>query len=151
MAEAPRFHALWTSIHGRSVLVMPRSDWDAASVRFGSPVSLDVAQTPLAAVARQAVVLAAVAQQVSETMAEVAIFREDPKDPLPINQDKYSVWLDIPSHPNFAQMVTRASTEDNANLRQYLSENVFLVKQDHRGDHWLSTLPATVAATFKST
>jgi hypothetical protein len=67
-----------------------------------------------------------------------------------VNQDKYSVVLDLPSHREFPNMVTRASTEVNDNMRRYLAEHVFLVKQDHCKDHWLPSLPASVSATLKS-
>lgn len=152
MAEVPRLRALFEKVQGRSVLVMPRADWDAASVNSKSPVILDVERTPLAHIASQAVLIAVVAQQTSPTMAEVAIFRDDPKDaPTPINQDKYSVFLCLHSHPDLQSLITRASTEDNANLRQCLSENVFLVKQRPGNDHWLTELPLSVSTILRST
>ncbi len=152
MANAPRFHAFWEQIEGRSVLTMPRSDWDAVVARFGAPVQLDISRTPLAQVAKDAAVIAAVAEQLSTAIARVSIFRGDPQDaPTPINQDKYTVWLDLQSHPRLMEMVTRGSTEDNANFRQFIGDNVFLVKQDHGNDHWLPSLPASVSAIIRST
>lgn len=134
------------------MLAMPRADWDAVSVRIDQPVVLEVSQTPLAHVATQASLVAAVAQKMSATMAEVVIFRNDPKDaPTPINQDKYAVFLSLHTHPDLKSLITRASTEDNANLRQYISENVFLVKQQLGNDHWLPVLPASVSTVLRST
>ena len=151
MANAPRLHALWSRISGHSVLVMARQEWNALSVESGQFVAFDLSLTPLVGVAHEATVIASVAQQVSPALAEVAIFREDLNDRLPVNQDKYWVHLDLASSPDFPVMVTRASTEDNANLRAYLGENVFLVKQQHGADHWLPSLPAVISATIRST
>ena len=132
--------------------MMPRSDWDAVAVRFGAPVQLDVSRTPLAQVAKDAAVVAAVAEQLSTVVAQVSIFRYDPQDvPTAINQDKYTVWLDLHTHPRLMEMITRGSTVDNANFRQFIGDNVFLVKQNHGNDHWLPSLPASVSATIRST
>lgn len=43
-------------------------------------------------------------------------------------------------------MVNIASTEDNANMRNFLEHYVFMVKEPHGPDHWRSELPARIKA-----
>ena len=66
--------------------------------------------------------------------------------PLPINLDRYVVWERLPPHRNFAAMVNAASTEDNANMRGFLDDHVFFVKDVVREGHRLSALPEQVEA-----
>lgn len=54
--------------------------------------------------------------------------------------------LDMQSHPHLPSMISAASTEDNENLRRYLSENTFLVRKNAGKDHWLQDVPVTVQA-----
>ena len=96
--------------------------------------------------------VAAVARRHSEATGEVIIYRHDAKDePTPINEDRYDVWLDLPSNTSYQNMVVAASTEDNENMRSYLSETVFLVKQKPGPEHWLPELPGTVKVIFRTT
>src|SRR5262245_58873192 len=114
MADAPRFRAYWENIEGRSVLTMARSDWSSMATVFGKPVQIDVARTPMAQVARDAPVIAAVAEQFSTATGQVSIFRLDAQDaPTPINLDKYTVWTDLRAHRRLSDMISRASTSDN--------------------------------------
>jgi hypothetical protein len=137
---------------GRSVLTMPRDDWNRVMGLQGVPVVFDVRSTPLAGISRVSSVVAAVADRFGPTTTRVSIYRHDPADTrYPINQDEYYVWTDLSAHPRFKDIITAASTEDNENLRAYCRENVFLVKQGPGPDHWLSTLPASISALLKST
>jgi len=109
----------------------------------GSPVEIDLNQTPLGGVASQAV--AAVAGPYARGASRIEIYRFDPKDaPTPINKDTYLVIEDTAGHWDLATLVVSASTEDNLNLRDYLKHYVFLVKEDPGPDHWLSAVPPTV-------
>ena len=153
MADAPRFRFMWERIEDTSVLTMPRDDWNRVIGTQGVPVTFDVRSTPLAGITHQSSVVAALAHQFGGATARVSIFRYDPADvPTPINQDVYAVWTDLTGHPRYKDMITAASTEDNANFRAYCRENVFLVKQPPpESEHWLPTLPGSVSAILKST
>lgn len=77
------------------------------------------------------------------------MYRHDPADaPKDWNTDHYSVLLNLEPHTNIHQLVNQASTSYNANLVEYLRENVFWVKEDPGPDHWLryDELPAVVQA-----
>jgi hypothetical protein len=116
---APRFHAYFERLENRSILTMARTEW----------------------------VVACVAERYSTATAQVRLYRWDDADqPTPINEDRYTVWENLPSHVSYNQMVTAASTEDNENLRGYLRDTVFLVKENPGKDHWLGQLPAEVGA-----
>lgn len=46
-------------------------------------------------------------------------------------------------------MVNSASTSDNANMRGFLRDHVFMVKEPPGTDHWLAELPSSVVAVVK--
>ena len=156
-AQAPRFRAYVERTQGHSVLTMPRDEWEMirADLQSGGQTlaRLDVLETPLADVAHDASVIASVISRSSAgAEPEIEIYRHDPNDePTPVNKDVYSVWEDIPSHVNFPDAVVAASTSNDANLREYLSQNVFIVKKEPDADHWLSRLPAEVSVVVAST
>lgn len=152
MADAPRFHAYFEKIEERSVFTMSRKSWEKAQSQRGESLELDITATPLRRVASEASILAARAIGSSSSPSEIEIFRFDPKDgPTPINVDRYTVFEDMLSHRSFNEIVTGGSTTFNENLKQYLAENVFIVKQDPGDDHWLPELPASVHTVFRST
>ncbi len=146
--EAPNFQAFLSRVEGRSVLRWARTDWQAIMGRAGSPVAIDLNQTPLGRVACQAV--AAIARPHVPGTSRIEIYRYDAKDQLtPINKDTYLVIEDASGWWDLATIVVSASTEDNTNLRDYLKHYVFLVKEDRGPDHWLSGLPPWVVSIIR--
>jgi hypothetical protein len=77
---------------------------------------------------------------------EVAIAPMQP----PINVDRYMVGERIPNHLDFMKMVNTASTEDNANMRGFLEEYVFMVKEPPGPDHRLAEVPLRVGAVVRT-
>lgn len=145
MADAPRFRAYFEYAEGRPVVHMTRGDWDALKVSSSNTALIDIEQTPLAAVASDASVVAAYGQRFSTATAEIGVVRLDPADaPNVYNVDRYLVWEDLPSHRSFSSMVVAASTKDNENLRQYLRETVLWVKLEPDEDHHRPDLPGTL-------
>jgi len=152
--HAPRFHARLTYIEGRSVLLMSRVTWKELKFQEGKPILIDVSQTPMSGVARDALVVAAVALRSSTSTARISIYRYDPEDaPTPYNVDHYEVWEDLPSFHDYEEIVSAASTRDDDNLRGFMQGNVFIVKEKPGKDHWLSQpeLPALVRTVVRST
>jgi hypothetical protein len=143
-AKAPRIQAFLKKTQGRSVIVMPREDWDALQVGSTNLVRIDIQKTPLARVAEDSCVLAVVAHRHGPSNARVSIYRYDERDTKPINVDHYSVWLDLAGHPKIKEMVCAASTCLDDNLRQFSKENAFLVLEKKGDDHRLSDLPSSV-------
>lgn len=151
MADAPRFRAYFQYAEGRPVLHMPRKPWSSLNVSSTDTALLDVANTPMGSISSKASVVAAYGRRYSASAAEVGIVRYDPADaPTVYNVDKYDVLEDLPSHRSFGDMVTAASTQDNANLREYLRENVFFVKRDPDEEHHRSELPGTLKLLLDS-
>lgn len=149
--RAPRFHAYFSYLENRHVFLMERQEWDRLRVHpEGEIVEIDISQTPIASVAIDNPLRATVAERRSYYETVIEIYREDPKDaPTPINVDRYLVWERLPSHLNYTQMVNTASTEDNANMRDFLEKYVFIVKEAHGPDHWQSDLPARIKARIR--
>jgi len=146
-----RFQALVERVEGRPVLWMPRSVWSGFQGEYGRPVEIDISLTPLAKVSSKASLVAAAAVPSSGLTAQIDIYRYDPKDhPTPINKDTYVVMQDILGQPNYLDLVQRASTTDDENLRQFLRDNVALVKSPRGTDHWLPAVPTIVPTIAQS-
>src|SRR5262245_44386266 len=114
LSQAPRFQAWFSHLEGREVMVMPRHDWEQAKqLREGEMAPINLSTTPIASVARDSRIEAAVVARKSPAEVVVEVYRYDPVDiPLPINLDRYRVWERLPPHRDFAAMVNGASTED---------------------------------------
>ncbi len=65
------------------------------------------------------------------------VYRYDPVD------------MPLPPHRDFVAMVNAASTEDNVNMRGFLDDHVFFVKDVVRDGHHLADLPEHVKALVK--
>jgi hypothetical protein len=108
---------------------------------------IDLSRTPIASVARDSRIEAAVVVRKSPVEVVVEVYRYDLVDiPLPINLDRYRVWERLPPHRNFAAMVNAASTEDNANMRGFLDDHVFFIKDVVEDGHHLAELPEHLKA-----
>ena len=127
---------------------MSRRDWEQANrLREGEMGQIDLSPTPIADVTRDSRIQAAVAVRKSPVEVVVEVYRYDPVDmPLPINLDRYRVSERLPPHRNFAAMVNAASTEDNPNMRGFLDDHVFFIKDVVRDGHHLADLPEHVKA-----
>ena len=117
----------------------------------GDKVVIDVGRTPMARVSSRADLVAAAAQRISASVAEIKIYRFVPEDPKPFNVDAYSVWEDLPARDDFPAIVAAASTDIDDNMRDFLAENVFLVSKDIGSSHWLDEdqLPLAIRLVFR--
>jgi len=128
---------------------MRRTDWNSVIEGRGNPVAFDVRSTPLARLADEALVLRAVAHEFDGPNALLSVFRDDPKDALPVNRDDYRVWRQLRAYPGLPRLVA-GSTEYNANLEAFLDRYVILVKLPPRPGHHLATLPSSISALLPS-
>jgi hypothetical protein len=150
MADAPKFKLWWSRVEGTSVLQMRRQDWVALVGSMAAPIAFDVRGTPMAGVAQVSSVLATVAHQFAEATAQVSIYRWDEKDqPTPINKDDYDVWLDLHHHPDLLNMIHTATTSYDDNFERFAAEHVFFVKKEPGPDHWLPTIPSSIAVLLQ--
>lgn len=149
-ASAPRLQAYLRRSQDQSVIAMSRSSWDELGISSTNLVNIDVRDTPVVRVEQDAALLAVVARQFGPSDARVSVYRYDESDhPTPVNVDHYLVWLNLGNHENISDMILAASTSDDANLRRYLNQNVFWVKEAPDDDHWLPELPASVRAVLE--
>jgi len=89
LRQAPRFQAWFSHLEGREVMVMPRHDWEQAKqLREGEMAPINLRTTPIANVARDSRIEAAVVARKSPAEVVVEVYRYDPVDiPLP------SIWI----------------------------------------------------------
>jgi hypothetical protein len=152
MADAPRLMHYWGRVEGVDILSMRRSEWHDLVGHEGKPVSFDVRSTPMRSISEVASVVGTIAHQFTPDSARVSIYRDDPKDaPSRINVDHYKVWTDVSGHHGFSHMTQAASTSYNENMKTFIQDNVFLVKERPGPDHWMTTLPSSVYLVLKST
>jgi len=144
--NAPRFWAHFQRVEGRPMFLMLRSQWEAVKALAGQQVPIEISNTPMARLATRADLAATVAERKSDYEAMITIYRRNPNDALPINVDRYLVWERVPDHRDFSAMVNTASTSDNANMRGFLADHVFLVKEKPGPDHWLAEVPVEIVA-----
>ena len=130
---------------------MPREAWNLLSPEADRPVRIDLSHTPLANIAKDSVVLGAIAYKVDDAIARVAVFRNDPKDEKPVNQYQYDVCVNLSAHTRFEFMVAAASTCANDNMRIFGEESVFFTKRRNNDgfEHHLCDLPSDVAAIIR--
>src|SRR5882672_4076155 len=102
---APRFWVHFQRLEGRPMFLMLRSQWEAVKALTGQRVPIEISRTPMARLATEAELAAAVAERKSDYEAMITVYRRDPKDPVPINVDRYLVWERIPDHRDFLAMV----------------------------------------------
>jgi hypothetical protein len=108
---------------------------------------MDVTETPMSGIAADAPVLACVAEKYASPDGRISIYRHDEADgSTPINKDSYMVWRGetLRNIPNLPDIALACGTCADANLYQFLDENVFVVKEEPGEDHWLSELPESV-------
>ena len=127
------------------VIHMRRADWAGLNTASTGTVLVDIRRTPLANVASDASLVATYAHRYGPSKVQVGVVRLDLQDAPDIyNTDKYEVWEDLSSHPQFSAMVSAASTENNQNLRTYVAESVFLTKLEPDDEHRRPDLPGTI-------
>ena len=154
-AQAPRFRVYAKKHFGdRSVFTWSREEWDAIVAEPQQAVLVDVTQTPLSGIAADACFIACEAERFSSSDGHIYIYRYDPADePTPYNKDGYQVWRgeSLWNHPKIEEMAAACLTTADANLHQYLEENVFIVKEEPSNDHWLSLseLPQSVRVIIR--
>jgi len=134
-------------MHGCNVLWMPRSDWKKMQMSFSDHVQLEIDNLPISKVAQNATVVAIEAYLSIGGNYQVDIYRLDPNDyPKEYNKDTYYVNENMLHIPNYNEIVQKASTEDNDNLREFLSNNVCMIKKAKPENHHLTfdALPISV-------
>jgi hypothetical protein len=127
-------------------MLMKRPEWEQrVGMAQGQVAPVELTMTPIARVASEGCVLAAVAVRISETRVVIEVYRHDPKDaPTPVNVDRYSVCESFPPDLDYAAIVSLASTEDNANLRDFVGDSVYFRREEIGPGHWLADLPPHV-------
>ena len=129
---------------------MPRKEWESLKPFLGRPVKIDVTASPIADVSKDASVLAAVAVRSSSQFATIDIYRYDEEDyPYTVNKDSYTVLDNIIERSDYQQIIMKSSTSDSSELREFLMNNVGLLKNDSSEDHWLTELPSSVKCVIK--
>lgn len=132
-------------VEGRKVLWLPRKEWESFKPLFGKPVKIDIVKTPMANVLKDASGVAAVAVRSSDQIPSIDIYRHDEKDyPYTKNKDSYFVMEDTIGRLDYQQIISKSSTSDSPELREFLRDNVGLVKAEPSTDHWLTELPSSV-------
>jgi hypothetical protein len=145
LSAAPRLRAYLVATE--NALIMYRKDWERLKVMEGKPVEIDISMTPLAAVLKNHQVVGSFTQRISKQHARILIFREDPKDkPLDINLDRYRVFEDFRSRPDYSRLITSSTTADDQAMQDFHSKYDIITKEKERRGHYLRDLPGIYKA-----
>ena len=151
--NAPRFHTLLQKYVGKPIFIVNRSDWEMLKVDDGTFKLIEVNDLsffPFAPISSMEEYLGTVARKSGDSV-KISVYRLDPKDePTPINVDTYTVWERLPQQYDVDQMILYASTSNDPNFEKYLSEHIFLVKDNETEGHWLEKLPDEIAILIES-
>ncbi len=151
-AKAPRLEAYLEYGLDTTVLIVSRNQWESLQISNNEPIEVNIQACPISKVSQNATKLAVIANRVYPSVAEVSLYRHDPKDyPKDWNLDKYMVEENLSSRSDLAELISKASTSYNDNMEQYIDENVFWIKKEPDADHHLQfeELPAVVKAIIK--
>jgi hypothetical protein len=150
--NAPRFHTLLQKMEGRPVFIIRRLEWEKLQIEEGKLVALNIADLalfPFSLLSTNEDYLGTIATK-NNNKIKITLYRFDSKDePTPINVDFYSVWESIPPNYNIDEMITMGDTDNDQNFQDYLTEHVFLVKENVVEGHWLTQLPKEIAVLLE--
>jgi len=145
--SCPRFHFYYGKMHGCNIIWLPRNEWDKFQMSSGTPVQLEIDNLPMSKVEKNATVIACEAYLSIGGNYQIDVYRLDTHDyPKEYNKDTYAIIENVLDIPNYNKIVQKASTEDNDNLRGFLSNNVCMIKQAKSENHHLTfdELPISV-------
>ena len=135
------------NILGRSVMVIPRSDWEKLIREDGQPTQVNSLGAPFANVIHEAQVVAVAASGHQNPDPGIDIVRRDDRDaPYIYNIDHYTVVQTLCIHDAYNAILTKAGVSDSPELQQCLDHNVFVIKQHptETRDHWSEDFPVRI-------
>lgn len=148
----PKFHFKWEHIEDTRIFSMPIEDYEDARSSSGEMTEVEISKTPLSQVEEEAGHLISIAETISSDYERLSVLRSpDPGDTHEADRDEYEVWTNVLNHPSLDEMVNLASTNLDADLRDYLSPRAFLVKREPKEGHHLTAaeLPERFPAIFE--
>lgn len=126
-----------------SVVVVPAQDWARLLRPDGSVTELAERPEVLSNPVLTAAEIVSIASGICNASPGMMIARLDPKDaPTVINVDQYTAIEKLPEHPIYPTALARANVTDSLELRQALTQHIFVVKE--RPDpqmHWVAEFP----------
>jgi hypothetical protein len=144
----PKLHLIFERIQGTRILTMPTSEYEKAKQSTGQEAEITIQVTPVGNVAQRAGAIIAIAEESSGDFEEVSVIRPaEPTDPHDVDKDVYHVWLNIQNHPDFNDMVNKASTNVDSDLLDYITPRSFWFKQPPDSEHHMTH--AQLSTRFK--
>ena len=144
----PKFHFIFEKIAGGRILTQPIEDYERAKLSTGEEVEVEIQDTPVSEVTQKAGALFTIAEDVATDYDQVSIIRPaEIYHPHDVDLDGYHVWTNIQGHPDFGDMVNRASTNVDQHLTEYIDSRAFWVKQQPDSDHHMTN--AQLSTRFK--
>lgn len=144
----PKFHFIFEKIEGGRILTKPIADYENAKLSTGEEVEVEIKDTPVSEVTQKAGAIFTIAEDVSADYDQVSVIRPaEICDPHDVDLDGYHVWINIRGHPNFGDMLNKASTNVDQDLSDYIDTRAFWVKQEPTSDHHMKN--AQLSTRFK--
>lgn len=132
---------------GRSVMAMPRADWESLIREDGAPTRVSSLGSPFQGVMHDAEIVAVAASGYHNRDPGIDFVRLDERDaPYIHNIDHYTVCQTLTLHNDYAQIIKVAGIDDSPELQKCLYDFVFIVKRtpEEIDDHWCVELPERI-------
>lgn len=148
-SNSPKRRLLFATerVLGRSVMTIPREDWQSLIREDGAPTRVSSLGSPFQGVMHSAEIVAVAASGYYNCDPGIDIVRLDERDaPYIHNIDHYTVCQTLTLHNDYAQIIKMAGIDDSPELQKCLYDVVFVVKQtpDETDDHWCVELPERI-------
>jgi hypothetical protein len=135
----PKLHIMFERIAGTRILTMPLEDYKKAKLSTGKETEIVIQDTPVGQVAQKAGAILTIAEKESDDYEVVSVVRPaESTDDHDVDKDEYHVWINIQEHPDFDDMVNKASTNVDNDLLEYISPQTFWFKQPPDSDHHMT-------------
>jgi len=147
-ARRPKLHLIFERIQETRILTMPSVDYERAKQSTGQETEITIQATPVGQVAQKVGAIIAIAEETTGDFERVSVIRPaEPTDLHDVDKDEYHVWINIQDHPDFDNMVNRASTNVDADLLDYITPRTFWFKQPPDSEHHMTS--AQLSTRFK--
>jgi len=133
-------------------LIMAQETWNSLKSGINTMFEIDIFQTPICNLKISSIVIGCIVRKITEFEYKVKVYRFDTKDNPPYNVDTYSLIERFDLDPNFPSYVNRASTNDDTNMRNFITETVMLFNIGPDEDHHSSfeKLPKIIQEKIKT-
>jgi len=129
-------------IFGKSVVIFDREGWHRMILPNGELTRVGEVPEPFTGITQTASIVAITACGFGNPNPQIELVRFDAKDrPYVYNIDRYTVIQTLNLHPRYQEILSAAGVQENAELSNFLRNNILVIGPDRPDYHWVRELP----------